>query len=113
MLREKGDLKSNILADGSDDEEAPDNSGICAGFSKIEDKIACNNDADGLLWIETTKGKKNFCKPTHMLRCIGKYHLGQGKKAISETSKKRKADENKEEESTEPSESSKTTRKTK
>jgi hypothetical protein len=113
ILKDCGDTKSSVLADGSSDEETPDNSGNCAGFHKPEDTESCNEKADGLLWVETAKESKIFCKPTHMLRYIGKYHLGQGKKAHTENSKKRKTDKNEEKSATDSSGSPKTSRKSK
>jgi hypothetical protein len=104
VLKKNGDLKSNILADGSDNEEYEEQLGQCCGFGKVEDTKACNTSTDGLLWIETSKGSKSFCKATHMLCYVAKYHLGQGKKAEL---KKRKLADTKGDESSEPGNSRK------
>jgi hypothetical protein len=105
-IREKGDsaLTGKISSSPEKKEEEEEEEAErhpCCGYHDEDKEVRCTETTDNKLWIETTEGKKYFCKAVHLVRYlrvgnargstyVGTQPVGQVKKEKKKEKKKGK-----------------------
>lgn len=84
---DSGDKKSDVIANGSDDEvdeTAAATLKECCGYRDVTKKqpVACSKATKPYLWIEATHTRHFFCSVNHLLRYLA-LHYGKKGQAVA------------------------------